>query len=100
VLIRSRVAVDQPIASRECVDLLNGVHQVGHAHPSPRRPIPNQIHERMGLIENRTKPAFAKPLPEEADSLDRSGPLIGGEVGFVGLARHRGEQPIPSRVLV
>lgn len=55
---------------------------------SPRRSIPDQIHERMSLIENGAEPAVPKPSAIEADCLDRCGPLVGREIGFVGFASY------------
>jgi hypothetical protein len=42
----------------------------------------------MSLIENGAEPTFPKSSSEEADCLDRCGPLVGREIGFVGFASY------------
>lgn len=42
----------------------------------------------MGLVENGAEPAVPKPSSKKADCLNRRGPLIGREVGFVGFASY------------
>ena len=100
MLIGLGVALDQPLSPRESFDLLNCIDQVSDADPSPRRSIPNQIHEGMGLIEDLPKPMFTKSAPQEGDSLKGFGSLIRREVRLLRFARDRRDQAVPAGIFV
>ena len=54
----------------------------------------------MTLVKDLAQPLLAKATPQESYGVERPGSLFGSEVRFVRLARYRGSQPIPLRILI
>ena len=86
----SCVPISELSAAGQSFNFAYCIGDVRHPNASPRCPIPDQIYERMSLVEKGAEPAFPKTSSKQADCLDRRGPLSGREVGFIGFASYGG----------
>jgi len=82
VLISPSEPINQSLPADDRLEQLDRLGQVGQSDTSPRRAVPNELHEGVPAVKGFANPALAEPDAKVRDGFQGCRSLVRRKVGF------------------